>query len=254
MVTFAQAISQYVTEYRQRHPATSNSWYSVRAALDGFAKHSGVVRLSQLSPVAANTFLAARPSRNTRVFLRNFLLWANRTYGQTLYVPPQRVSRNRNRIAPNLLIAQTKIARFRENARYVAEQLRLPHQRLVFLLGYLYSIGLEKQMTLTMVDLVAMQPVRTDYYKVLSETRDRSVMTGAALTQWLGTSHQRAGRVWRAWVGKSIPFQHIVLAGAADLMDRGGKPRVGRGFQDLYWNSRPRLNEDLIREMWWPWG
>lgn len=257
MISFAQAASQYVSHYRATHAPQSEGWRNVKTNLERFQKVTGITRLSEIAAAPVDQFiLNPNVTVNACYWMRGFLEWCNKTYNLNLYVPPRRVNRlyRSLRVPRDLEAARKKIALFRATAEQCAPKMRMPHQKVIFLLGYLYGINLKRQVLLTLDDLLAVSPMRDDYYKALADTRFCDPMNGRALTKWLGKNHQSAGRVWREWVGgKDLPFKHVIWTGALDLADMKGRPRIGQGLQRLYWESLPRINEELVGRMrrWW---
>lgn len=257
LIPFAQAFAAYTTEFKESHAPSSNAWLSVRACLHRYEVYSRVSTLRDITRYTVESFLRRGSHRDVDTkWMRGFLTWCNQTYGLTLYVPPEK-NRHKPIRNPQLPINPADQARFalwRDDTEKAAKLMTLPHQRLIFLLGYYYSFPLSRQIYLTIKDFEYI-PMTPTFYALLERVYSLAIESRHwFLRSWLGPSPGAAPRRWKEWVGKDLPFAHIIQYGKVIITDHGGRPsKASELWAKTYWASRSPLDKEILERIEWRW-
>jgi hypothetical protein len=244
-ISIDQGIEQFLIDYARDHaPGTVRQ---VRIAIEKFRKESKVQWIDAVWRYHVNKFEVAHHRQHVSA-LRVFLQWCNRAYKLTLPFPPVRHVPCRPVIAypPK---RGCKAHLWVANANAAAERMALPHQKLVFLCGYLYGLPLARVVTMTLQDLCNL-PMRRDFYDLVEGMRYLLPASGPAFAPWLGRSVVYARRVWRDWSG-GVSFTEIVCAGDVARVAAGIRPVGGRRYRmallDMMEPASPLLLERMPR-------
>jgi hypothetical protein len=241
-VSLDQSISQYLTDYAREHKPRTVS--NVRHSLDRFRVQSKVQWIDAVSWYHINQY-AADNNRTHVSNLRNFLKWCNESYRRYLPVPPF------NYVAPRAVAhhpaSKDRARQWVANAKAAAERMVLPHQKAVFLCGYLYGLPIERVVRMSLADLCAL-PTRPDFYDLLSELRTMCPASGPAFAAWLGSHVQTARAKWREWSGR-VPFSQIICAGDVARVNVGIRPVGGRRQRAALLEAMPAATEALLEKM-----
>ena len=206
--------------------------------------------MDDLRPYDLNIFLGqwkGNPKRLRTTALRQFLLWAKEMY--VLLGLPIPVSESSTPYNPSYESVERKAEELTALARQAAERLVLPHQRAIFLCGFLYCMPLSRVHHAAPEELASLRPQRRDFYDLLTEVQ-RVVrgMAGPLFQTWMGLSLKTAERRWLAWSG--VRFQYIVRAGYVAYRQRGYRPPLGFQKYKRYDDPlRPIVTEETIRLM-----
>jgi hypothetical protein len=246
-VPIEQAIVQYLANYNRTHAPRTVAL--VRASLNKFARQSNVPRMDEMSPYYVNKFIDGAKGAWDISRLRGFLAWCRKSYGiYNLYIPPIRTPRKGLRAhAP---ASWEKVRICVANTRSAASRMELPHQKAVFLCGYLYGLPLEKLTQITFDELGRL-PMRRDFYEFLSKIQQLSPTSHTsrpAFREWLGTEPSKACKVWKKWSG-GVPFQHLVNAGDSARVQLGIRPVGGRRRRLELLEALPAATEALLEKM-----
>ena len=246
-ISMNQASDQFLNTYSKDHaPGTVRQ---VRIAIEKFRKESKVEWLDAVSHFHVKQFMATH-SRQQISALRIFLQACKEAYGNAgpISVPVPPILRTPSRPAisfppkrrdkPRLWVAHTNAA---------AERMTFPHQKLVFLCGYLYGLPLAKVVRMALKDLCDL-PMRQDFYELLEGMRYMLPAGGPAFKPWLGRSVVYARRVWRDWSG-GVPFTEIVCAGDAARLEAGIRPVSGRKHRNEMLDLLPPASPVLLDRM-----
>jgi len=214
-ISTSRAVNQHLAWARQK-PLRPFTLMMRQATLRRFQAASPEW-LDELAPVHVDQWLQGRESASATdqasKHLRAWLEWSNIRYGMLLYVPPRHCSSlprpERNREGE-------------EQGLVIGRRLELPHQRLVFLLGFVWGWRLKQIVAATKMDLFFVTPMRDDLYDLLEAVIAAAPDHGPLLERWLGASERNARRVWRRWSG--CQFGEVNKAGRCARLNRGIRP------------------------------
>ncbi|KKK74251.1 hypothetical protein LCGC14_2885630 [marine sediment metagenome] len=247
-IPIAQAITAFQRTYAPDHAPKSGEM--MRMHLARFQRECKKTLLQDLRHYDLNTFLGqwkGNPRRLRLTALRQFLRWAKRMYDMLdLPIPISESSAPYN---PSHESVEREAEELMALARQAAERLVLPHQRAIFLCGFLYCMPLSRVHHAALEELSSLRPQRRDFYDLLAEVYRVVGWTPTPLFQtWLGFSLKTAQRRWLEWSG--VRFQDIVRAGYVAYRQRGYRPPLGfQKFKRYDDPLRTIVTDETIRLM-----
>ena len=244
--TTARAVAQYTEWSRPKVAPSTLRFRSVY--LSRFQAHCRTEWLHEISPAQIETFVGTEKSQATYV-LRGFLKWANERFALSLFVPPTRpYRRNWDRAAEYEERSRAHAAL----ARGVAERLTLPHQRLIFYLGFLYGWPLARIQNAAVDEVVGVSPMRADIYELVTLASRGTLSSGYFFEPWLGRSRRHASRMWGEWSG-GVEMMRIIMAGNSARIAHGIRPKMRRRTAGALWQLPP-FDEVSVERMPRMWG
>lgn len=252
MNSLVTAIDLFLREYAYTHAAKTVGM--CRGTLRSFRYALGRDDLAW-NPYDVNQFVSSREKGSrvmTRAHLNAFVDWVRERYPEAVVssavAPPQRPLRSERLV----LKVPDDVASWERLATQIAERLMLPHQRAVFLCGYLYGMSLGRITAVLMDELMAL-PMRDDIYNLLVGLAEvRGTQEGGFFRPWLGPNRKVAEERWRKWTGGAKPFTVVILLGQYDRRSKGINPGEGVG-RDRLTAALPPLTRETVRLLrrWW---
>lgn len=228
-IPYDQAVATYLEHYRARF-SNAETWRTVRRVLRRFGRHAGVEYANDLTSAHVANFLFRFPYRD--YYIRKFIEWLNPKIGAAIYIPPRKDKVERKWVAfPVANRDRQRLHKWQQTASACAPLMYHPHQRLIYLLGYRFGLGLAKQVQMTAQEIAELG-LAAEIAHYFDKVSPLFPSGEPALRPWLGLTRSTAHKTWKKWVGSGRPFPHIVYAGAKEIMDRNGRP-VGLTTQTL---------------------
>jgi hypothetical protein len=242
-IAIDEAIEQFLTSYAREH--TPGTVRQVRIAVEKFHAESKVQWIDGVSWYHVKKYEAAH-HRQQIGSLRTFLRWCSAMYRLVLPFPPVRHVPCRPVVAypPK---RDGKAHLWTANAKAAAGLMALPHQKLIFMCGYLYGMPLATVVRLSLNELCNL-PMRQDFYDLLEGMRYLLPASGPAFKPWLGRSVVYARRVWRDWSG-GVSFTEVICAGDAARIEAGIRPVGGRKHRMEMLDLLPPASTVLLDRM-----
>ena len=202
--------------------------------------------LDELSRADIEHCLGGVPAAHRRVattMFRQFARWCAEERGATVWMPPsvERIVADKTEADGERLLVR---------AHAIAERLVLPHQRFIFLNGFLYGLPLSLQVRYSAKDFLANDRMHRDYYDLLSALHLLNSASGPLLRPWLGNSLRGAERRWQAWSGGLLKFRFVIEAGDYQKNKLGYRASVPRrqAAQRTAWIA-PLLDAEGVAKM-----
>jgi len=247
-ISTTRAANQHLAWCRQK-PLSPYMQMMRRATIRRFSESLFSGWMDEIAPAHTDIWLDSHPTASAKFqaskHLRAFLEWSNIRFGMALYIPEIRrcgyTLGLRHRAADHTL-------EWEERGLAVGRRMTLPHQRLVFLLGFIWGWNLRRVQTATRDDLFAVAPMRDDLYHLAEVVSQASPLSGPALKRWMGLSARNGRRAWAAWSG-GAKFWEIIKAGRCAKQRRGIRPDpVLRASADVVW-ALPAMDGESVKKM-----
>ena len=229
----------------------------MKVAIRLFLREAACDYGTQLTPNALQRFVDACPSASRSSYLSHvhqFLRWGVKNYEWPLVIPLEQP--RRRPVAPlgdrayrRELIENMK--KWQEETAAVAAQMHLPHQRAVFLCGYLLGLSLNKLVQIRLSDLLKM-PVRADLYELLETLRAIHPNPGGRFFAPWFPSARGAHYTWLKWSG-GVKFPSIAGAGRQAMIQNQIQPPVGRKARGELLMTLPLPTVENLERLpkWW---
>jgi len=246
-ISLDRAIHQFMAWATPKYAEWTNG--SRRRTLRAFQRDCGLEWLDEIAPAHLASFLggltppgkAYHASQNLRVFIR----WCNDRFHLTVPLPDSHFYYER----PGAARVAQRSHELEAEGLAIGRSLALPHQRLAFLLGFLYGWTLEKVRKVTLDEVMAVTPMRADLYALAGTVAavSGSKWNEPLLRPWLLSSKRRAQHHWHLWA--KVPFRVIQRAGNAARLNRGIRPipLTTRTAADIW--RLPAMDSTLVEKM-----
>ena len=239
-ISISRSINQHLAWARQK-PLRPFTLMMRTATLRRFQDATAVEWLDELAPAHTDHWLQSHdtPSATDQAskHLRAWLEWSNIRYGMLLYLPP------RHYIS---LPDQSRQQEGEERGLTIGRHLALPHQRLVFLLGFIWGWRLREIQRASQEDIFGVTPMRDDLYTLAEAVAAASPSKTPFLGRWLGASDRSARRAWARWAG--CKFGEVNKAGRYARLNRGIRPHpLQHGAGSALWRMPPMDVENVKR-------
>ena len=190
-------------------------------------------------------------AKSLMTHFRAFVRWAYKRYGTAVYLPPTVLPARQYRRGPSVSVLKAaRTLRTQNTLKDVAARMVLPHQRLIFLLGFLHGWSLMKVFPATIDDLLAL-PQRDDFSLQLERILDSTPSRSRLFEIWV-PSARTLKRRWLEWSGK-VPFSKLNEAGEHARALAGIRPSYVK-TRDKVRAALPPLNGETILRMPRFWG
>jgi len=244
-VAIEAATQEYLRDYAATHAenSTSITRSHIRRFVHDVARQHP--HLHTLTRYDLNQFLGqweGLPQSLRASAVRGFLQWAAERYGLDLPMP----DKTHLPRTPKAFKVQTDAEKLLRQAEVVAAGLQLPHQRAIFLCGFLYARPLAWVCKATLADL-RLLPQRPDFYHFLTVTlAGGGAGQGAFFGPWLYGNVKMAERRWREWAG--VQFRDVVKAGNAARWMQGLQPQCGSCSSNM-WLLMPAITAETVKRL-----
>lgn len=251
-MTLTDAINTFVAHEQERGLAYS-TLVKIGSCLRRLRRYAGDCALTDLTSDHITKYLACSSPTVRWLWasnLEHFLEWASHTYKIVLpavpYAARQPVQKPRSALGERLAAVRNDDALLQR-----ALQLNFPHQRLCFLLGFVYGLPLEQVRQMTMQEIGRL-PLREDLLQSMEQVAKSAPSQGAVFAPWFkGTAYTATVKVKR-WFG--VPFSDVLAAGERARIAAGIRPaRLAHkkmlSSSDRLLRSLPELSEENVGRM-----
>ena len=256
--TLTQACEDFIAFKAREAPLGSKYPTRLRAGVKRFCEFAGVRHVEDILRIHVNRFEEAHTAgtygQTIRSAVRLFLAFCKQRYCATV---PQLAARSSHPVNPMRGLPRgkrlDKINRDIAAAEACAAKMILPHQRVIFLLGYLYGYSLKQLVTMTADGLRELPFVRQDLYDAMLAIPAFGP-PGAVFKPWLGNVPSTATRRWREWVAPlKTDFRTVVFAGQAARLAAGMNPQCGITVVNALMGTLPGLSAEgfeRVKRFW----
>ncbi len=232
MTILSTVIAEYLTYFANGH--SKRTTRNVSVILKSF-QSKVPTHLTEITPADVDAFCSPLDRSDVYRFV-GFHHWLGIKYPEEVFVllpPHMRIKK---------LTLEKDWEKLLESVNALRKRLVAPHERLVFLCGFWYSIPLDRVRRMTFQQLYAL-PQRKEFYSLLVQLGLLS-KGEPALGPWLGTCQRSAHYSWIAW--SDMKFGEVIRAGNLTKRRLGIRTTVGdRGL--------PVLSEETLRRLPVPW-
>lgn len=252
--TLTQAREDFIAFKTREAKLGSTYPMRLRAAVKRFCGLTGVRHVEDILRIHVNRFEESHTEGNYAQTLRSavrlFLAFCKQRYCTTV---PQLATKSPHPANPmRVLNRGTKLAKLNRDMSQVdavAAKMLLPHQRAIFLLGYLYGYNMKQVVAMSADGLRALPFVRQDLYAALTAIPAMGPPS-QVFKPWLGSTAATASRRWQEWVAPlGTDFRTVVFAGQAARLAAGMNPQCGRTVVRAIVDTLPGLSAEGFERM-----